>query len=276
MKSSMPVTLPSLKMLVIDIHYVEVSSINVLLCGCPNIEILDLSFSASLDKFCIPSSLKRLKIVIENDDGAYLEINAPDLEYLNVTQITFGEVFSIYNLHNVVEARVDVFPQVFGSIIPLHNLLGALSGTKHLVLSPSTIKWLLGEPRDLLFQEFRYLLHLELILPWFNSNSLLSLLQKCPMLRVLVIQNNEVRSPILGWPPQPSVPNCLVSHLTFIRFNGFQGDEVSFLDYLLRNGLVLETVIVAGISLDLKMKYHILKLLSDVPRASGKCQLKFD
>ncbi|PNY01314.1 F-box/FBD/LRR-repeat protein [Trifolium pratense] len=87
-----------------------------------------------------------------------------------------------------------------------------------------------------------------------------------------------VESPILGWPPQPSVPNCLVSHLTFIQFKGFRGipDEVSFIDYLLRNGLVLKTMIVADISLDLKMKYHILKLLSDVPRASGMCQLKFD
>ncbi|KAK2418077.1 hypothetical protein QL285_040306 [Trifolium repens] len=49
-----------------------------------------------------------------------------------------------------------------------------------------------------------------LSLPWFNSNSLLSLLQKCPMLQVLEIQNDKEWSPILQWPPPPSVPNCLV------------------------------------------------------------------
>jgi hypothetical protein len=53
-------------------------------------------------------------------------------------------------------------------------------------------QWLLREPHDLLFQEFHYLVRLELSLPWFNSNSLLSLLQKCPMLQVLEIQNDKV------------------------------------------------------------------------------------
>ncbi|WJX91958.1 hypothetical protein P8452_73669 [Trifolium repens] len=279
MQSTTTVSLPSLKVLLIDIGYVEVSSVNALLGGCPIIEILDLRFSPqSLDKVCVPPSLKRLKIAIENDVGASLEIDAADIEYLNITNITFGEVFSMHNLHNVVEAYIDVFPQLSGSVISLHNLLGALSGTKHLLLSRSTTKWLLREPHDLLFQEFHYLVRLALSLPWFNSNSLLSLLQKCPMLRVLEIQNDKERSPILQWPPPPSVPNCLVSHLTFIQFKGFRGfpDEVSFVEYILRNGLVLKTIIIADISLDLKKKYFILKLLSDVPRASGKCQLKFD
>jgi len=53
-------------------------------------------------------------------------------------------------------------------------------------------QWLLGEPRELLFQEFRYLLRLELMLPWVNSNSLLCLLQKCHVLQVLKIQIYEV------------------------------------------------------------------------------------
>lgn len=137
-QSSTVISLPSLKVLLIAIAYQEVSSVNALLRGCPVIETLDLSFSPlSLDKVCIPSSLKRLKINA-SDTGAHLEINAPDLEYLNITQITFGEVFSMYNLHSVVEAHLDVFPESLGSVIPLHNLLGALSGTKHLVLSRST------------------------------------------------------------------------------------------------------------------------------------------
>jgi len=125
-------------MLLINIGHMEVPSVNALLFGCPNIESLNLGFSPqSLDKVCVPPTLKRLKITIANVVGAYLEINAPNLEYLNITGITFGQVFSMYNLHNVVEAYLDVFPQSFGSVVALHDLLGALSGTKHLVLSHS-------------------------------------------------------------------------------------------------------------------------------------------
>jgi len=136
------VSLPSLKTLLINIGFVEVSYVNALLCGCPSIESLNLCFSLeSLDKVCVPPSVRRLKIINDDDEiGVYLEINAPDLEYLNITQITLGQAFSMCNLHNVVEAYLDVFPHSFGSVIPLHNLLGALSGTKHLVLNPSTTK----------------------------------------------------------------------------------------------------------------------------------------
>ena len=140
-KPSMVVSLPSLKTLQISMGYAEVSNVNALLCGCPIIESLNLCFSTqSLDKVCVPPSLRRLEIANEDEVGVYLEINAPDLEYFNITRITFGQAFSMYNLHNVVEAYLDVFPQSFGSVIPLHNLLGALSGTKHLVLNPSTTK----------------------------------------------------------------------------------------------------------------------------------------
>ncbi|WJX91957.1 hypothetical protein P8452_73668 [Trifolium repens] len=278
--SSTTVSLPSLKVLLIDIRCVEVSSVNALLSGCPIIETLNLSFHPiSLDKVCAPPSLKRLMVNLNNGHAAYLEINAPDLEYLNITRIIFGEVFSMYNLHNVVEAHLDVFPHSSGSVTPLHNLLGALSGTKQLVLSTSTIKWLLGEPHDLLFQEFRYLVRLKLSPPRFNYNSLISLLQKCPMLRVLIIDSVEEKeqSPVLRWAPHRSVPSCLVSHLNIVRFQGFQGlqDELLFVKYALRNGLVLKKMIVYGMFLDQKKKNNIIKELSKVRRACGTCQLIF-
>ncbi|PNX54311.1 F-box/FBD-like domain protein, partial [Trifolium pratense] len=192
--SSTTVSFPSLKNMLISIGSVEVHSMNALLSGCPIIETLDLSFCPiSLDKVCIPPSLKRLIVNNKSYHGACLELNVPDLEYLNISKITFREVFSTYNLHNVVEAHLDVFPPrcifVTHFYTQLHNLLGAISGTKQLVLSPSTTKWLLGEPCDLLFQEFHYLVCLELNLPQFNYNSLINWLHKCPMLQVLIIQN---------------------------------------------------------------------------------------
>ena len=84
--------------------------------------------------------------------------------------------------------------------------------------------------------------------------------------------------PVLRRAPQPGALNCLIAHLTFIQFKRFQGDpdEVSFVKYVLLKGPVLKTVIITDISLDLKKKYSILKTLSNVPRASGVCQLTFD
>ncbi|CAJ2663830.1 unnamed protein product [Trifolium pratense] len=279
--SSTTVRLPSLKKMIINIGLVEVPSLNALLYGCPIIEVLDLHFRpVCFDKVCVPPSLKRLRIGTKTDVGASLEIDAPDLECLIVRKITFGNVFSMYNLHNVAAAYLDVFARSTGSVISLHDLLNALSGIKHLMLSRSTTKLLLGEPPDLLFGEFRYLIHLDLKFPWFNSNSLLSLLHKCPLLQVLIIQNVKFKEqrPILGCAPQPSVPNCLVSHLNFIQFKGCQGyeDELFFIEYVLQNGLVLETMNVADISLDLQTKYDLLKRLFNVRKACEMCQFTFD
>ncbi|RHN59262.1 putative FBD domain-containing protein [Medicago truncatula] len=280
-QSSTTISLPSLKILLIDIFgYVQIPMVNALLCGCPNIEALDLKFlTNSLDNVFLPPTLKRLKIEIESDEvGPLLEINAPDLEYINIYQYRFSDVLNMKNLHNVVEASLYFVPLSYDFVDPLLKLLNNLSRTKHLVLRVSTTKWLLGEPRDLLFQDFCYLLHLDIILPWFDSNSLLSLLHKCPILQVLKIQNYKEQSPILGWAPQPSAPNCLVSYLTFIQFKKFQGfsDEITFIEHVLQKGLVLKTVIIADISLDQGKKYDILKRLSNVPRASEMCRLTFD
>jgi len=88
----------------------------------------------------------------------------------------------------------------------------------------------------------------------------------------------EEQPPILGWAPLPSVPTCLISHLTVIQFKGFHGfpDEMSFVEHVLQKGFVLKTLIFSDIFLDQSEKYDILKRLSNVSRASGMCQLTFD
>ena len=142
LQSTTPISLPSLKMLLIDIvGNVEVPFVNALLYGCPNIEALDLHFlSYSLENVCLPASLKRLKIQIDNDFGSSLEIIAPDLEYLNIYQHKFMDVLNMNNFHNVIEASLDLFPLSYDFVDPLLKLLNTLSRTKHLVLSGSTTK----------------------------------------------------------------------------------------------------------------------------------------
>lgn len=114
---------------------------NALLSGFPILETLNLYFNAEeYDIIRVPSTLKWLKIVLGNGDiGASLEMNAPGLEYLNISEITFSNVGS---LENVVEASLDVFPSPGDSAyaFTLLKLLETLSGVKHLVLSRSTTK----------------------------------------------------------------------------------------------------------------------------------------
>ncbi|KAK2406230.1 F-box/FBD/LRR-repeat protein [Trifolium repens] len=278
LKCAKGIRLPSLKKLYLDIGYVEVTSVNALLSGCPILETLDLWFeSEDYGILRVPASLKKLKITLgnRNDIGSSFEIDAPGLKYLKISEFTFG---SVGKLQHVVEASLDIRPPPSASAYTLLELLETLSGVKHLVLGCLTTKWLLGGPADLRFPEFRHLLHLELILPWFDSNCLLSLLQTCHLLQALIIENEKKLSPLPRWAAPPSVPSCLVSHLTFIQFKGYRGsrDELSFAKYILQKGLILNTMIIVDISADLRKKFDTLRRLSNVARASAMCQLTFD
>ncbi|XP_045790563.1 F-box/FBD/LRR-repeat protein At4g26340-like [Trifolium pratense] len=271
------IRLPSLKKLHLDIGYVLVTSVSALLSGCPILETLDLYFETEeYGILCVPPSLKKLKMRLGNgNSGASFEIDAPGLKYLDISEFTFGNVG---NLQHVVEASLNIHPPPGAFAYTLVKLLDTLSGVKHLVLCLSTTKWLLSGPTDLRFPEFQHLLHLELILPWFNSNCLLSLLQTCHLLQVLIIENHKEQSPLPRWAAHPSVPSCLVSHLTFVQLKGYRGsrDELLFAKYILQKGLILKTVIIVDISADIRKKFDNLKRLSDVPRASGMCRLTYD
>lgn len=75
---SSAISLPSLKKMKLDIGNVDVNSVDILLSGCPILETLELSFSPiSLAKLRVPSTLKSLKLTVENDIGACVEIDAP-------------------------------------------------------------------------------------------------------------------------------------------------------------------------------------------------------
>ncbi|GAU39368.1 hypothetical protein TSUD_370260 [Trifolium subterraneum] len=79
--------------------------------------------------------------IVENKVGACLEIDAPNLKYLSLTNITFGDAAAVGNLHNVEKAYLEVFSTSNGEFVkPLLNLLRALSRIKHLELYSSTTK----------------------------------------------------------------------------------------------------------------------------------------
>jgi hypothetical protein len=90
----------------------------------------------------------------------------------------------------------------------------------------------------------------------------------------------EEQPPLRTWQPESTrVSECLKSHLTYIHIEGYQGleDELTFVEYILRNGLVLKTMLVfVDISMDITNKYRSIRRLTNVSKGSVNCQLKFD
>jgi hypothetical protein len=82
------------------------------------------------------------------------------------------------------------------------------------------------------------------------------------------------------WQPESTtVSECLKSHLAYVHIEGYQGleDELAFVEYILRNGVVLKTMLIfVDISMNKTDKDRSLKQLRDIPRSSDMCQLKFD
>ncbi|MCH80023.1 F-box/RNI/FBD-like domain protein, partial [Trifolium medium] len=87
---------------------------------------------------------------------------------------------------------------------------------------------------------------------------------------------------LYNYPAKPeSVPDCLISHLTFIHFKGYQGNscEMEFASYVLRYGIVLKTLLISGFLSDKRHrydKYRLRREFSNMPRCSTVCQVKLD
>ncbi|MCH82528.1 F-box/RNI/FBD-like domain protein, partial [Trifolium medium] len=278
---------PSLKMLKTDSYIVKYDrpiedfnkyiydSILIFLCGCPVLE--------TLDNYCVPSfmtkipvrpSSKRLKLTNKDFSWTCLEMDYDD----SFTKTTLG---IIGNLQSVEEAYLDLFSLRESQFVdPWLNYLRDLNHDLHLLLRHSKFKWPLRTP-ILNYPEFCNLHHLKFILPCFHTDLLLNVLEKCHMLQVLIIQSSkEEPSPLRTWEPKSTtVPKCLESHLTYIHIEGYQGfeDELAFVEYSLRNGLVLDTMLILFCtSMDPTNKNCSIKRLNNIPRGSVTCQLKFD
>ncbi|WJX88163.1 hypothetical protein P8452_70278 [Trifolium repens] len=283
---------PSLKMLKTDSFIVKYDipiedlgkyiydSILIFLCGCPVLETLDNYFVPSfMTKIPVPPSSKRLKLTNEDFSWTCFEIDDFSNNYDDsFPKTTLG---IIGNLRSMEEAYLDLFSLRDSEFVdPLLNYLQDLNGDFHLFLRHSKFKWPLQTP-ILNYPEFCNLHHLKFILPCLNTDLVLNVLEKCHMLQVLIIQSSkEEPSPLRTWEPKSiTVPKCLESHLTFIHIEGYQGfeDELAFVEYILRNGLVLDTMLILFYtSMDPTNKNCCIKRLNNIPRGSVTCQLKFD
>ncbi|XP_058746058.1 F-box/FBD/LRR-repeat protein At5g53840-like [Vicia villosa] len=258
---------PSLKFLKLDADIVD-SEID-LLSACPVLETLHHIYFVSeyWTIVPVPPSSQRLKFT----GGSF------SWTFLQVGKTTLG---IIGNLQSMVEACIDFFPsQKCEFVDPILDCL-LVDDPSEIQLRHSTSKWSLRS-RILNHPEFCYLLHLKFILPCFNTNLIVNVLEKCHMIEVFIIQcNKEEQPPLRTWDPESTtVPKCLKSHLSYIHIEGYQGfeDDLTFAEYILRNGLVLKTMLIfVDTSMDQTIKYYSVKRLTDIPRGSNMCQLKFD
>ncbi|XP_057736382.1 FBD-associated F-box protein At4g10400-like [Arachis stenosperma] len=293
------VYLPSLKNLELDIAHVD----NKLLSGCPVLENLKLIlFDMTPERYVytptiqMPQTLKSLTFedyTIMWEEINHRVIDTPSLEYLYLKIVTSGvlelQVSASY-FPNMVEAHLDIEEEqshldIHGEpvehvcLVPM--LLQALHETKLLALKPYTTRCLFSAPA-FKFPEFHRLLNLELDVPFFNTNFLLNFLHSCHVLEALVIRICKevyVRTMDYNGPTPPTmVPSCVTSHLKSFEFREYQdtADELEFIAYLLKGGLVLKTVTIHLKSdFDLMTKYNIVKGLSAISRGSTICQLNF-
>ncbi|RYR40693.1 hypothetical protein Ahy_A09g046434 [Arachis hypogaea] len=248
------VHLPSLKNLELDVKYVNADKI---LGCCPVLETLKLT----LDRVEFPtirmpiSTLKRLTFQDDyhGEVVEHLEIETPSLEYLHVSLWGRYLRFSVTDFSNMVEAHLDIWSHQEDEHIGwIPELLKAVCKTKLLRydFQPYSLFVICLYPLSIVVPSCQNELHGHG--PPLNQKSML----------------------------QPtSVPNCVTSHLNTFEFGGYEDslEEHAFVAYILQNGLVLVRMMIhTYTSYGEKIKDHIFKELSIVPRGSNKCQLTVD
>lgn len=124
---------------------------------------------------------------------------------------------------------------------------------------------------------FPNLIHVKLIMEDKSKwNSVLDLLNHCPHLQTLVLENLFHAENV--WPDSLAVPECFSSQLRkcfLIHFLGVEC-EMRFAKYVMKNSTSLRTMtICCAPNLDPQYKLDIIAELTSCPRSSETCDLLF-
>ncbi|XP_025621471.2 FBD-associated F-box protein At4g10400-like [Arachis hypogaea] len=261
--SSCGYRLPSLKTL--EMHNVKASIDDVaeLLSHCTALETLILDLNCQVSEVGLrihfPLSLKKLNFRSDFDPLRRIGIECRQ---------QFPSI-CVSNLHNVEEAIINVTSRGF-----VLKFIVEFRWLRSLVLGNFVFTCLPQAPPDLI-PEFTSLRRLELAVGCFDTRYIMNMLEKSPMLKVLVIVFitdfvNKDPHPSRRWEHPVKVPTCLASHLKVIKIKGYfeSRDDRDFFAYVLQHGLVLE-------SLDIQVDRARAKELSLLPRSSKACQINF-
>ncbi|KAG2263207.1 hypothetical protein Bca52824_070286 [Brassica carinata] len=240
------VRLPSLKTLSLKfVTYADNTSLQRLLTGCPNLEILSveqcfglwvnlaLSHHVRELHIHIRSSKKRSVTLLANGlhmshnktRGTYV-LNLPSLKYLKCSGMTSSNLLQIENMPELVTAHV-----IFRGAT--HKFLKALTSVRRLKL-------------------------------WITLPE--------------GIFNYRGREITTGWKQPSSVPECLLHSLEAFEWFGYKGrhEDREMATYVLKNATCLKTATFSPKSKHLGKKYRMPEELASVATASASCQLLFD
>ncbi|KAJ4706773.1 F-box protein [Melia azedarach] len=285
---------PSLKILHVKIDDGVDNLIETLLSNCPVLE--DLSIMVHLyghfATFNISSRiLKRLTLRFLHEGELNLTehhvvITAPNLDYLSI--VDWAPVsYMLYELHSLTKVVVD-FSMLY-AIGPYNELsvcseqaapyvvqlLKGITNTKFLSLSCGTISVLDRVAVDS-FPTFPNLTCLEV-----------EILSGWELLSVLLSSAPNLESLLLGtvfrfnceWTEPQFVPDCLLYHVKTIKIEGFQSekDQLKLIQFLLKNGQVLDTLIISLQSMlpqKMGLKDKLYQKLLMFERGSKTCKVK--
>ncbi|KAL2936801.1 hypothetical protein RDABS01_020250, partial [Bienertia sinuspersici] len=240
------------------------SVLQQLLCSCPVLE--NLSLSGYLDfcevrKFdiCVPT-VRKLDLFLEYKGRSEISeydiiINTPNLEHLSITDDSLSR-FVVKNLSCLCHAEIMYESPSLEAVETKHinSLLELLKGvTKTLLLRLHfhTVN-VLEKALSYTWPEFPNLVMLDMILSDESGwTCFANVLHTAPNLKVLILDlermntDPDEREPCV-WTPPDSVPTCLLEHIKIIgiRWFGENDDELQAIEYLLKNALVLEHMMI--------------------------------
>ncbi|KAJ4706766.1 FBD-associated F-box protein [Melia azedarach] len=282
---------PSLKILHVEIDDGGDNLTETLLSNCPVLE--DMSIMVHLyghfATFNISSCiLKRLTLRFLHEGELYLTehhvvITAPNLDYLSI--LDWPPVsYMLYELHSLTKVVVD-FSRL-DAINPYNELmvcsyqaapcvvqlLKFITKTKFLSLTIGTIH-VLDCVADF-FPRFPNLtcLEVEVLGRW---ELLFVLLSRAPNLESLIADIGFD----CNWTKPHFVPDCLLSHLKTIKIRGIKGEknQLKLIKYLLKNGEVLDTLIIClqrAFPQKMGLKDKLYQELLIFERGSKTCKVK--
>ncbi|KAF8082186.1 hypothetical protein N665_0845s0044, partial [Sinapis alba] len=287
------VRLPSLATLSLKfVTYANNTSLQRLLSGCPNLEVLSVVVEhrigdppiedPPMDVSLVMPSLQRLHMSDSSSGtrGLYV-LDAPSLKYLDISDAASCNFRQIENMPELVRARVS-----FGAA-STHKFLKPLSSVRHLTLQQPLTELHMKQVVNPSGMIFNQLVHLDLYtfaVGWWDL--LTCMLQYSPKLRFLKLIDVCDFSRIsvsgmdipTGWKPRSSVPECLLHSLEAFEWFGYRGRQRDreMATYVLKNATCLKTATFSPKSTYLGKKYRMVKDLASVATASASCQLLFD
>ncbi|KAJ4700981.1 F-box protein [Melia azedarach] len=285
---------PTLKILHIEIYNCVDNFTETLLSNCPVLEDLSIMVHLYGDFATLNISspiLKRSTLTFSHDDALTLTehhvvITAPNLHYLSI--LDWAPVsYMPYEPHSLTKVVID-FSSLYaigpynGSYVCsdlaapyVVQLLKGITNTKFLSLSSGTISVLDCAAVDFL-PTFPNLTCLEV--PVLSGWELLSvLLSSAPNLESLFLGT------VIGfnceWTEPQFVPDWLLSRVKMIKIEGFQGEknQLKLIQYLLKNGEVLDTLVIRFQSTfpqKMGLKDKLYQKLLMFERGSKTCKVK--